>query len=76
LDIRILTNSDFFYSKGNVLAKIYKRKFAHGERWYADFTIRSKQYRVKFEAQNKEQARQMAAKVEYEVLANSKFKSC
>ena len=56
------------------MAKIYKRKFAHGERWYADFTIRGKRYRIKLEAQNKEQAKKMAAEAEHEVLAeNYKF---
>jgi integrase len=53
------------------MAKIYKRKFAHGERWYADFTIRGKRYRIKLEAQNKEQAKKMAAEVEYQVLAEN-----
>ncbi len=53
------------------MAKIYKRKFAHGERWYADFTIRGKRYRIKLEAQNKEQAKKMAADIEYQVLAEN-----
>ena len=56
------------------MAKIYKRKFAHRERWYADFTTRGKRYRIKLEAQNKEQAKKMAAQAEYDVLAgNYKF---
>ncbi len=56
------------------MAKIYKRKFAHRERWYADFTIRGKRYRIKLEAQDKDQAKKMAAEVEYDVLAgNYKF---
>jgi hypothetical protein len=53
------------------VAKIYKRKFAHGERWYADFTIRGKRCRVKLEAQDKEQAKKMATEVEYDVLAGN-----
>ncbi len=53
------------------MAKIYKRKFAHRERWYADFTIRGKRYRIKLEAQTKEQAKKMAADIEYQVLAEN-----
>jgi integrase len=53
------------------VAKIYKRKFAHRERWYADFTIRGKRYRIKLEAQDKEQAKKMAAQAEYDVLAGN-----
>ena len=53
------------------MAKVYKRKFAHVERWYADFTIRGERYRIKLEAQDKEQAKKMAAEVEYDVLAGN-----
>jgi len=75
LGIRILTKPEFFLLERHWnMAKIYKRKFAHGERWYVDFTIRGKRYRIKLEAQNKEQAKKMAAEVEYQVLAeNYKF---
>jgi len=63
---------EFFLLEGNhAMAKIYKRKFAHGERWYADFTIRGKRHRIKLEAQDKEQAKKMAAEVEYDVLAGN-----
>ena len=53
------------------MAKIYIEKFAHLERWYADSTIRGKRYRIKLEAQDKEQTKKMAAEAEYEVLAGN-----
>lgn len=68
MGIRILT--EFLLIGRFIVAKIYKRKFAHNERWYTDFTIRGKRYRIKLEAQNKEQAKKMAADIEYQVLAD------
>jgi len=50
------------------MAKIYKRTYLHKETWYAHFSLRGKRYRIKLDAQNKEQAKKMAAEIEYQVL--------
>ena len=72
LGIRILTKSEFFLlERERKMAHLYKRKFAHRETWYAHFTVRGKRYRVKLDAQNRAQAKQMAAEIEYEVLAEN-----
>lgn len=54
------------------MAKLYKRKDVfHKETWYAHFSVRGKRYRVKLDAQNREQAKKMAAEMEYRVLAEN-----
>jgi len=62
------------------MAKIYKRAWLHRETWYAHFSVRGQRYRVKLDAQNREQAKKMAAEIEYEIIAGNykilpKFKS-
>jgi hypothetical protein len=53
------------------MAHLYKRKLAHRETWYAHFSVRGKRYRIRLDAQNRAQAKQMAAEVEYEILAGN-----
>jgi len=51
------------------MAKIYKRKDTKKVSYYAHFTVRGERFRVKLEAQNLEQAKKMAAEIEYQILA-------
>ncbi len=51
------------------MAKIYKRKDTKKASYYAHFTVRGERHRVKLEAQNQEQAKKMAAEIEYQILA-------
>lgn len=51
------------------MAKIYKRKDTKKVSYYAHFTVRGERHRVKLEAQNLEQAKKMAAEIEYQILA-------
>lgn len=51
------------------MAKIYKRKDTKKVSYYAHFTFRGERFRVKLEAQNLEQAKKMAAEIEYQILA-------
>ncbi len=51
------------------MAKIYKRKDTKKVSYYAHFTVRGERHRVRLEAQNLEQAKKIAAEIEYEVLA-------
>jgi len=51
------------------MAKIYRRKDTKKVSYYAHFTVRGERHRVRLEAQNLEQAKKIAAEIEYEVLA-------
>ena len=53
------------------MTKIYKRTWLHRDTWYAHFSVRGKRYRVKLDAQNREQAKKMAAEIEYEILTEN-----
>jgi integrase len=58
---------------GEVMATVYKRVHASGNVvWYANFIVRGRRYRQKLEAQNKAQAKQMAHKLEEDVI-NRRF---
>ncbi len=55
------------------MATVFKRKYdTGGVVWNANFTVRGKRYRERLEAQNKEQAKKMARKLEEDVI-NEKF---
>lgn len=53
------------------MAKIYKRKDTKKVSYYAHFTVRGNRYRVRLEAQNMEQAKRMAADIEFQILAGN-----
>ena len=53
------------------MAKIYERKYKHKTTYYAHFTNRGVRYRIKLEAQNRAQAKQMAADAEYKILSGN-----
>lgn len=53
------------------MAKIYRRKDTKKVSYYAHFTVRGNRYRVRLEAQNMEQAKRMAADIEFQILAGN-----
>jgi len=53
------------------MAKIYKRKDTKKASYYAHFTVRGKRYRINLEAQNMEQAKRLAADMEFQILAGN-----
>ncbi|HOX85773.1 MAG TPA: site-specific integrase [bacterium] len=50
------------------MAKIYERDYKNRITYYAHFSVRGKRYRIRLDAQNRAQAKKLAADAEYQIL--------